>query len=190
MVKMSALRSPATLKHHNLFVSKTDPSIAGFTVIELAIVVVMVGILAAIAAPGWQLFRDRQTVNTVNERLYLAVREAQNRSLRTKSNWRASMRETDDFIEWSVHRKDTEPTVWERIQAPVTIETGTTFASRGGGYYVEFNERGRINGQLGRVTVTSKNNPTLQRCTIASTLLGTLRRGQDHAQKRDGHTCY
>ncbi|NJN61900.1 MAG: type II secretion system protein [Coleofasciculaceae cyanobacterium RL_1_1] len=77
MVQLSALRSPVTLKHHNLFISKTHQSVAGFTVIELAIVVVMVGILAAIAAPGWQLFRDRQTVNTVNERLHLAIREAQ-----------------------------------------------------------------------------------------------------------------
>lgn len=172
------------------FNSQSQSSITGYTVIELAITVVIVGILAAIVAPGWQLFRDRQTVNTVNERLHLAIREAQNRSLRTKSNWRASMREVDDRVEWSVHRRDSEPQTWEGIAAPVTLEKGTTFASSRGRYYVEFNERGRINGQLGRVTVTSDDAPTLQRCTIASTLLGTLRRGKSHAQKRDGHTCY
>ncbi len=190
MLRITSLRSPTAYKKQNLLISKTQPSMAGFTTIELAIVVVMVGILTAIVAPGWQLFRDRQTVNVVNERLHLAMREAQNRSLRTKSNWQASMRERGDRIEWSVHRKDTEPRVWEGIQAPVTIENGTTFASRSGRYYVEFNERGRINGRLGRVTVTSDNAPTLQRCTIASTLLGTLRQGKDHDQKRDGHTCY
>ena len=168
----------------------TASSVAGFTAIELAIVVVMIGILAAIAAPGWQLFRDRQAVNTVNERLHLALRDAQNRSLRTKSNWRASLREVGDRIEWAVHPTDTDPEVWESIQAPVTIETGTTFASRGSSYYVEFNERGRINGQLGRVTVTSRNAPAIQRCTIASTLLGTLRRGKGNDQPQDGHSCY
>jgi type II secretory pathway pseudopilin PulG len=175
---------------HNRRSSAAPKSVAGFTVIELAIVVVMVGILGAIAAPGWQLFRDRQTVNTVNERLHLAIRDAQNRSVRTKSNWRASLRQTSDRIEWAVHRKDESPRLWEGIQASVTIENGTTFASNGGNYYVEFNERGRINGQLGRVTVTSNNAPTIQRCTIASTLLGTLRRGKSHDRPQDGHTCY
>jgi prepilin-type N-terminal cleavage/methylation domain-containing protein len=190
MFQLRSIRSQIPYSHPAQAISKSQSSIAGFTAIELAIVVVMVGILAAIAAPGWQLFRDRQTVSTVNERLHLAMRDAQNRSLRTKSNWRVSMRELDDRIEWSVHRRDLEPQVWEGIQAPVTIEKGTTFASRRGQYYLEFNERGRVHGQLGRVTVTSNNAPTLQRCTIASTLLGTLRRGKSHTQPRDGHTCY
>jgi len=176
--------------NHNQRFLNRPLSIAGFTAIELAIVVVMVGILTAIAAPGWQLFRDQQMVNTVNDRLHLALRDAQNRSLRTKSNWRASLREVDDRIEWAVHPKDAEPAVWESIKASVTIKNGTTFASNGGRYYVEFNERGRINGQLGRVTVTSRHAPTIQRCTIASTLLGTLRRGKGNDHPEDGHTCY
>jgi len=162
----------------------------GFTAIEVTIVVLVVGILGAIAAPGWMRLRDRQIVNAVNAELHLALREAQSQALKTKLDWRASFREEGDRIEWSVHRGNAEPTVWQGTSAPVTITSGTTFRQRGGYYSVKFGDRGQIKGQLGRVTVTADNTPTIQSCTITSTLLGTIRRGRGQSRRRDGHTCY
>ncbi len=167
-----------------------EKSSAGFTAIEVAVVVLMAGILGAIAAPGWMRLRDRQMVNRVNADLYLALREAQGQALKTRLDWRASLRETDGRIEWSIHRGNAEPIAWQGTSAPVTIASGTTFRQRGGYYSVEFGDRGQIKGQLGRVTVTAKNTPTIQSCTITSTLLGTIRRGRGANRRRDGHTCY
>ena len=41
----------------------------GFTMIELMVVMIMVGVIAAIAAPSWQGFLDRQRINAVRSDL-------------------------------------------------------------------------------------------------------------------------
>ena len=56
----------------------------GFTIIELLIIVLMLGILSAIAAPSWQAFIARQRVRTVNDRVLQSLRLAQSEAKRTK----------------------------------------------------------------------------------------------------------
>ncbi|NJL86571.1 MAG: type II secretion system protein [Leptolyngbyaceae cyanobacterium SM1_1_3] len=50
---------------------------SGFTLIEVLLVVLMVGILMGIAAPGWLAFADRQRMNVVRSDLLEALRQAQ-----------------------------------------------------------------------------------------------------------------
>lgn len=49
----------------------------GFTLIEMLVVIVMVGVVAAIAAPSWQGFLDRQRMNAVRNDLMSLLRNAQ-----------------------------------------------------------------------------------------------------------------
>mgnify|MGYP001797856500 CR=1 FL=1 len=49
----------------------------GFTLIEVLVVVAMVGIIGAIAAPSWQGFLDRQRMNAARTDLLGALRSAQ-----------------------------------------------------------------------------------------------------------------
>jgi len=59
---------------------------AGFTMIELMIIVLIVGIFASIAAPSWLGFINRQRVRTVNDRVFQSLRLAQSEAKRTKSD--------------------------------------------------------------------------------------------------------
>jgi prepilin-type N-terminal cleavage/methylation domain-containing protein len=57
----------------------------GFTLTEVLVVIIIAGLLASIAAPSWLSFVDRQRMTSVRSELLLKVKEAQAKSLRTKT---------------------------------------------------------------------------------------------------------
>lgn len=58
----------------------------GFSLLEVVATVLVLGILSAIAAPGWLGFINRQRVRTVNDRVFQTLRTAQSEAKRTKSD--------------------------------------------------------------------------------------------------------
>ncbi|MEG3894350.1 MULTISPECIES: prepilin-type N-terminal cleavage/methylation domain-containing protein [unclassified Microcoleus] len=88
------MKTPILLKVWQSSATKANPNYkntasrkgdGGFTLLEVLVTVLVLGILSSIAAPGWLAFINRQRVRTVNDRVFQSLRLAQSEAKRTKN---------------------------------------------------------------------------------------------------------
>jgi prepilin-type N-terminal cleavage/methylation domain-containing protein len=72
------------MKRRSLLSSKFTAR--GFTLLELIVVMVLIGVLFAIAAPNWVAFINQQRVGSARNQVSQAIRTAQSEAKRTKVN--------------------------------------------------------------------------------------------------------
>lgn len=87
------MKTPILLKVLQISATKANPKFhktasrkadGGFTLLEVLVIALIVGILSSIAAPSWEAFINRQRVRTVNDRVLQTLRTAQSEAKRSK----------------------------------------------------------------------------------------------------------
>ncbi|MCS7030851.1 MAG: prepilin-type N-terminal cleavage/methylation domain-containing protein [Gloeomargarita sp. SKYG116] len=74
----------------------------GFTLVEVVVIAVIIGILAAIAAPSWLAILTRQRLYNARANALDKIREAQSQAIRTSRPWEVCFRDRNGFVEVSV----------------------------------------------------------------------------------------
>jgi prepilin-type N-terminal cleavage/methylation domain-containing protein len=175
--------------------------IAGFTLIETLIVIVIISVLAAIVAPSWVTFLNRQRANAGKDQVLQALRTAQANSKRLRQPVGISFnipanQETD--LPTITIRRDTQ-TLGEGSLKPGMASLSVVDGNGNNLTEIAFADDGSLTGTptfdaTGNVTAVDQNppptpvkvvvsspavnNPT-RRCVIVQTLLGATRPGAD-----------
>ncbi|MEG4045005.1 GspH/FimT family pseudopilin [Microcoleus sp. Pol17_C1] len=83
-ILLKLLHNSAAKPSHNFNKAAFRKGDEGFTLLEVLVIALIIGILSSIAAPSWLAFINRQRVRTVNDRVFQSLRFAQSEAKRTK----------------------------------------------------------------------------------------------------------
>lgn len=176
---------------------------SGFTIIEMLVVALMVGILSAIAAPTWLMFANRQKVRTVNDRVYNAIQEAQSQAQLTSLGRSLEFGEHQGIPAYRIYltsggRPDDDNAGWQTLDVNGEINEGQitlqvippTSNSR---EHLEFDHQGVIVPEQDRDNNITEDKPfrvvvssadeTVIHCVLVRTILVST-------QKREGEACF
>lgn len=169
-------------------------SVEGFTLIEMLVVIIMVGILSAIAVPSFLGLINRQRLNNAQEQVFIAMRNAQANAKRERTQWAACFYDDGTRVLSSLNRLPESGGAWTCASATnwqpllgedskqIAINTAnTTIVQSPTTYYpVRFNYNGSIVPPLRRITLNIRNEADgIKRCVFVSTILGALRTDKD-----------
>lgn len=146
----------------------------------MLVVILIIGILTAIAAPSWEAFTTRQRLKTVNDQVFQAIKSAQAEAKRKKGDVTLTFDKTVDPPTVSYEGNVQKLNVSGEIKAgTIKLVTGAGDTTVATDSEIIFDYRGSIkSGQTLPFTATvSLPDGKGKRCVIVESLLGGTRIG-------------
>ncbi|MCU0551891.1 MAG: prepilin-type N-terminal cleavage/methylation domain-containing protein [Leptolyngbya sp. Prado105] len=184
--RVRAIRAIVTILHQRQQIARN-----GFTLLETIVVMVLIGILFAIAAPAWQAFLNGQRLNTATDKTFSVISETKNRARQQHIPYEIGVRQASQQVQWAIYPVGADPInqTWQNLNDGVKLlETETTISKKDNIYRIRFNHRGEVNGQWGRVTFIATSGGHTKRCAIVFNLLGAIREGENRPNQ-DKNRC-
>ena len=137
---------------------------AGMTIAEMITVMLIVGILVAIMAPGWRAFHLNQVLAMAQDEAFQSIRQTQAAAIQSHQVWQVSFQNTASAVQWATYPADfTTALTWQTLLSGVQIDPAlTTLNQQGAVYRVQFSRQGEVNGQLGKLTIKAMGERSLQ----------------------------
>jgi prepilin-type N-terminal cleavage/methylation domain-containing protein len=137
---------------------------AGFTMAEMIVVLLMIGILSVIAAPGWSAFINRQRLNQANGAVASVIQETRLQAKSTKGTYSISFRvknKINEYIpEYIIYPGTNLPAdpVWIALGDTMTLRSREVFLYTNLNPLTEYNtttaDRQIVQTTLGTGTIT------------------------------------
>ncbi|MFB2937282.1 Tfp pilus assembly protein FimT/FimU [Aerosakkonemataceae cyanobacterium BLCC-F154] len=175
---------------------------AGFTLIEMVVIIVLIGVLATIGANSWLGFLSRQRLSSAQTEAVTIIRDAQAKAKQKAIVYTACFRDDGKKVQWQVARVNANECGkiqgWNNLSGSdantIAIDPANSKSSdsSSGIYYTfSFREKGWVQPKpnpsvnpdtidnsvdQGKITFITRNQPQAsKRCVALATLLGSLR---------------
>ena len=181
-----------------LFKKKSNNSAAvdGFTLLEVIITVLIIGILFAISATTWTAFINQQRINQANQKIYSLLRETQSKAQKQNQSYTIDFRNEGNGLQYVIKIKDANDSdsKWQQLFDSQKDSIELAFYSPNSTNLAElkkqtFNYQGvpadpdlDVNK---RIIVKPQDGSSPRKCIIVQDLLGTLRNESDSTCIKD-----
>lgn len=149
-------------------------STAGFTLLEVLVVVIMIAVLFAIASPGWLGLLNRQRSANARDQILQGIRLAQNEAIRTRREQTLTLNAAANPPTITVRGQTTQLGNGNLRPGMLSLQSAVTT--------ITFDADGNIKDGITPpvvITVRAPANTGKRRCVIIQTILGATRSAED-----------